>query len=145
MRAAGGTCGRGRRGAPSGAAPRPAARRARPGARIGACRGQPRAADAAYWLCGGEGEGEEGVAVGEAGGALLRADADAWERVDDVVMGGVSSSRVWADEARGALVWAGVCRAEGARGPGPSSCRPTTASKGSPGLWATRLEKLLAA
>lgn len=49
------------------------------------------------------------------------AAADAFERVDDVVMGGVSSSRVYASEgACDSLVWAGQVRVEGG---GFAGCR----------------------
>lgn len=50
-----------------------------------------------------------------------RAAADAFERVDDVVMGGVSSSVIAPDLAgRDCLVWAGKCRVEGG---GFTGCR----------------------
>ena len=48
------------------------------------------------------------------GGADAAAAAAVFERVDDVVMGGVSSSTIAPDPAgRECLVWAGKCRAEG--------------------------------
>lgn len=44
----------------------------------------------------------------------VRAAADVFERVDDVVMGGVSSSVIGPDvSGRDCLVWAGKCRVEG--------------------------------
>jgi hypothetical protein len=44
----------------------------------------------------------------------VQAAADVFERVDDVVMGGVSSSVIGpAVDGRDCLVWAGKCRAEG--------------------------------
>lgn len=47
--------------------------------------------------------------------------AQAWERVDDVVMGGVSSSAIGPDLAgRTCLVWAGKCRTQGG---GFTGCR----------------------
>ena len=47
--------------------------------------------------------------------------AQAWERVDDVVMGGVSSSAIGPDLAgRDCLVWAGKCRTQGG---GFTGCR----------------------
>ena len=67
-----------------------------------------------------------------------RAAADAFERVDDVVMGGVSSSVIAPDLAgRDCLVWAGKCRVEGGGFTGcrsvalksPSTSARTTASR----------------
>ena len=44
----------------------------------------------------------------------VQAAADVFERVDDVVMGGVSSSAIGPDLAgRDCLVWAGKCRVQG--------------------------------
>jgi hypothetical protein len=51
----------------------------------------------------------------------LAVAAQAWERVDDVVMGGVSSSAIGPDLAgRDCLVWAGKCRIQGG---GFAGCR----------------------
>eukprot|EP00239_Pterosperma_sp_CCMP1384_P000875 CAMPEP_0197850990 /NCGR_PEP_ID=MMETSP1438-20131217/16947_1 /TAXON_ID=1461541 /ORGANISM="Pterosperma sp., Strain CCMP1384" /LENGTH=441 /DNA_ID=CAMNT_0043464439 /DNA_START=71 /DNA_END=1396 /DNA_ORIENTATION=+ len=46
-------------------------------------------------------------------GRSRRAAASAFERVDDVVMGGVSSSKLVAARQRSCLVWSGKCRVDG--------------------------------
>ena len=61
------------------------------------------------------------LALDSGADGATRAAADAFERVDDVVMGGVSSSVIAPDLAgRDCLVWAGKCRVEGG---GFTGCR----------------------
>ena len=78
------------------------------------------------------------------GGADAAAAAAAvFERVDDVVMGGVSSSTIAPDPAgRECLVWAGKCRAEGGGFAGARSvslsCKVSVASTPRHASWSSR-------